>query len=321
MAAITITDLSGEHPFGAAITGVDRDCLADEAVRQQLRDTLQTRGMILFDGIEPSDRMQVAVSEVFGPLQDHAIKGVARIDEDNAPGMIELGAEAGNATVYEVDGRPVAGKVDWHFDACYTDKLNRGGVLRLTTITPEEGMTGFADGVQLWNALSSEWQAKAERLHIIYHEALMFHRQHFGELSTLRQLNLQREAGQLIAAAEDRRRAVHPAVWQRASGEKVLHICPWQAVGIEGRLDETGNALFAALWAEVQSVMLPYRHKWRPDQMIIWDNWRFIHSVGGHDPKYSRNARRTTIEGDYGLGRLEGEQRQAGRSAKSAESR
>jgi taurine dioxygenase len=39
--------------------------------------------------------------------------------------------------------------------------------------------------------------------------------------------------------------------------------------------------------------------------MVIWDNWRFIHSVDGHPPQYPRKMQRTTIEGDYGLGRLE----------------
>jgi taurine dioxygenase len=311
MASISVSDLDPALPFGARIGGVNWETLKDEVIRRQIRDIFWRRGMILFEGMEASNAMQVAVSEVFGPLQEHAIKGMKKTQDESVPGMVELGADAGKSTIYEQDGRPVAGLVDWHFDSCYTDKLNRGGVLRLTVITPEDGLTGFADGIQLWNDLSPEWRARAEGLEIVYHEALMQHDARFGEHIKLPMLQQQAEAVAMIAAAWPRQRAVHPAVWQRHSGEKVLHVCPWQAAGIEGQLNETGDALYAALWDEVLRVMKPYFHKWSSDQMIIWDNWRFIHSVRGHDPRYPRNARRTTIQGDYGLGRLEGEPRKA----------
>ena len=40
-------------------------------------------------------RAQVAVSEVFGPLQEHAIKGMKKTQDEHVPGMVELGADAG----------------------------------------------------------------------------------------------------------------------------------------------------------------------------------------------------------------------------------
>jgi taurine dioxygenase len=309
MASITVSDLDPALPFGARITGVNHDTLKDEAIRQHIRDVFWDRGMILFERMEASNELQVELSQVFGPLREHAIKTMKKTDGEHVPGMVELGAEAGKSTIYEVNGKPVAGLVDWHFDSCYAGELNRGGVLRLTTITPEDGLTGFADGIQLWNDLPPEWRDRAEPLQIVYHEALMQHDARFGEHIRLPMLQQQVEAVAMIKAAWPRQRAVHPAVWRRHSGERVLHICPWQAAGIEGQLNERGDALYAALWDEALRVMKPYFHKWSPDQMIIWDNWRCIHSVRGHDPKYPRNARRTTIEGDYGLGRLEGEPR------------
>ena len=48
-----------------------------------------------------------------------------------------------------------------------------------------------------------------------------------------------------------------------------------------------------------------YFHRWAPTDMLIWDNWRLLHSVSGHDPRHPRCMQRTTIEGDYGLGRFE----------------
>ena len=65
------------------------------------------------------------------------------------------------------------------------------------------------------------------------------------------------------------------------------------------------QTLLESLCQEMYAKMRPYRHAWSPTDMVIWDNWRFIHSVGGHPPKYPRTMQRTTINGDYGLGRLE----------------
>jgi taurine dioxygenase len=39
--------------------------------------------------------------------------------------------------------------------------------------------------------------------------------------------------------------------------------------------------------------------------MLIWDNWRILHSVSGSPPDAGRCMHRTTIAGDYGLGRFE----------------
>lgn len=307
MVSIAVQALTDEHPFGARITGVSHAALADEAVRQQIRDVFEDRGMIVFEGIEQSDKMQVELSSVFGPPREYAIKGAPVIKEDALPGVVDFGAEAGKSTLYDFDGTLLAGWTNWHFDACYTEKLNRAGILRLTVRTPELGLTGFADGIQIYNALSPDWRAKVEDMSVIYHEHLMFDRQRFGVPANVKLVSLQTEAAIMIDMAKEKRRAVHPAVWQRKSGEKVLHVAPWQAAGIEGRENAEGDALFAGLWDEILAKMNPYWHQWQPDQMAIWDNWRFVHAVSGHDPKYPRNARRTTIEGDYGLGRFEGD--------------
>ena len=50
---------------------------------------------------------------------------------------------------------------------------------------------------------------------------------------------------------------------------------------------------------------LSYFHRWQPTDMVIWDNWRCLHSVSGMAPEHGRCMHRTTIAGDYGLGRFE----------------
>ena len=67
-----------------------------------------------------------------------------------------------------------------------------------------------------------------------------------------------------------------------------------------------GDALFEEVCQEVNRKAHGYFHRWKPTDMVIWDNWRVLHSVEGCDPKYERRMQRTTIKGDYGLGYFEG---------------
>lgn len=301
MADLAIRPLSDDLSFGARISGVTRDNVNDAAVRARLNEVFTSRGMIVFEDMEPSNAMQTALSRVFGELQGYALADVVESADKEEVGVV--GFDYGD--VFEVDGVELVSYLPWHFDACYTDKLNRGGVLRAITIPPEGGLTGFADGIQLYQAIDPELRARFENLSIVYHTHLMFMNMRFGQPRGYKPVMLRPMIAEMLAATKDAPRAVHPAIWTRPTGEKVLHVAPWQAAGIDGMLTPEGDALFEALIREIEAKMTPYRHQWRPTDMVIWDNWRFIHSVGGNPPQYERRMQRTTIEGDYGLGRME----------------
>jgi taurine dioxygenase len=48
---------------------------------------------------------------------------------------------------------------------------------------------------------------------------------------------------------------------------------------------------------------LAYFHDWKQDDMVLWDNWRVLHCATGVPPEETRVMERTTISGDYALGR------------------
>lgn len=66
-----------------------------------------------------------------------------------------------------------------------------------------------------------------------------------------------------------------------------------------------GEELLEAVCQDLIAKIRPYHHGWGATDMLIWDNWRMLHSVTGHDPNLTRCVHRTTIKGDYGLGRFE----------------
>jgi taurine dioxygenase len=300
MATVTVRPLASDLPFGARITGVTIDSAKDAEVRKQINEVFADRGMIVFEGMDPTNSMQVALSEVFGELEDHALSEVPMAD-DEIRGMTDFTYE----DIFEIDGEEITGHVPWHFDACYAEKLNRGGILRALVIAPEGGRTGFADGIQLYQAIDPALRGSFEDLKIVYHSHLMFMNLKFGPPVYDRPVKVRQMIIDMLESTKAAARSVHPAIWQRATGERVLHVSPWQAAGIEGMEGAEGDALLSALIAEMQAKMLPYFHTWKPTDMAIWDNWRFVHCASGNPAKYPRRMQRTTIKGDYGLGRLE----------------
>lgn len=300
MSRIMIEPLGNDLSFGRTIHGVTVDNVVDEGVRQSIKEAFDRHGLIIFKEMDRSDEMQMAISNIIGPPQSYAFSGKMEIDPEANRGLVEFNYE-GN--IVEADGRPIVGWVPWHFDACYSDKLNRGGVLRALEIPAEGGMTGFADGIQLYNAISPELRSEFQNAYILYHHArATFHNQRFGVPPGYEWVSLSDKVKGMFEAKMNEPRSAHPAIWQRDTGEHVLHVSPWQATGIYGRENPEGDALLEALCQESSDKMQAYWHRWDPTDMVAWDNWRFIHSASGNDPKYPRLVRRTTISGDYGLG-------------------
>jgi taurine dioxygenase len=301
MTDLTVRPLSDDLPFGARITGVTMNKVGDAEVCEEINSVFWDRGMIVFEEMEPSNAMQVALSRVFGELEDHAIGEDMPLADDEVRGMTDFDY----LDIFEIGGEEVSGWVPWHIDACYADKLNRGGILRALVISPEGGLTGFADGIQLYNDVDPKLRDRFENLNIIYHSHLMFTALKFGRPPGFRAIKIRQMMVDMIEHAKASPRAVHPAIWTRKTGEKVLHAAPWQAAGIEGMEGPEGDALLEQLFAEIDAKAKPYWHSWQPTDMAIWDNWRFLHSASGNPAKHHRRMQRTTITGDYGLGRWE----------------
>jgi len=300
MASIEVKPLQDDLPFGARIRGVTRETLKDEAIRTQINDVFEQAGMIVFEEVEPTSQMQVLISEVFGPLKEHPVKMVERLDEDKLPGVITIRTDP-KAAIVEIDGKPLMTWQPWHFDHSYNNELNRAGVLHAETIAPEGGLTAFADGIQIYNAMSPAIRAKIENLELLYSLDLRYPLQRYGLPKTFREI--QGKGEELAKIAATMPLAVHPAVWTRKTGEKVLHMSPYGGRGVEGMDDAEADALLKEVWDEVERALVAYYHQWKPTDMLVWDNWRMLHQACGCDPNHDRVMHRTTIKGDYGLGR------------------
>jgi len=294
--------------FGARVRGATLAHLHDADTLDRLRDLFEQAGVLVFEEIEPTAEMHVAVSNIAGPLKDHLQKSVARVDQDSLPGVIDIVSSPEHEELIEIDGTVLTHWLPWHFDHCYNNELNRGGALRAIDVPREGGLTGFADGIGLYKALSPDLRERIEGRNILYKMNVVMENFRFGRPKNYNVIKEDPRIWAVMDEMADTPRALHPAVWTRSTGEKVLHVSPWMAEGIEGAEDEEGDALLDAVCQEIfaKATDHSYFHKWRASEIVLWDNWRLLHSVSGHPAEYRRQLQRTTIKGDYGLGCFEG---------------
>lgn len=304
---VEIVELREDLPFGSRIIGATRENLKDEATRKAVRQAFEDSGFLLFEDVEESPQMQLAVSEVLGPLKDHPVAAVNRADDDLAPGVIDINSNIEDQVILELEGKPLANWLPWHFDHAYNNELNRAGVLRPIVIAPEGGLTGFADGVDLYRNLPERLRSRIEGRNIIYHLGTMTWNMRFGRPDSLRAIRVSTEGENVMEEARKVPRAIHPAVWTNAAGDKVLHVGLLHTMGIEGHEDPEGDALLEEVCRYIVDNARAYYHQWKLGQLVTWDNWRILHCVTGCDASIPRRMHRTTISGDYGLGYFEGD--------------
>src|ERR1700722_4106833 len=128
---MTVRPIRDDLTFGARVAGVTLEGLRDAGLRARLNDSFEEHGLLIFEDIDPTPRVQVAISEGFGPLKEHPSKAVPRGGtDDDMLGVIEMRHEPNQPGAVQLDGRLLASWLPWHFDHCYNDQLNRAGVLR-----------------------------------------------------------------------------------------------------------------------------------------------------------------------------------------------
>jgi taurine dioxygenase len=307
MSTVNVRPIHDDLSFGARVAGINLDNLRDPEVRDRLNEAFEERGLLIFEEVDPTPEVQVAISTVFGPLKDHPSAATPRVGGDDMLGVIEIRHDPNEGGVVELDGRLLSQWLPWHFDHCYNNELNRAGVLRAVEIPPDGGMTGFVDGIALYDAISPEVRDRMEGEMVIYAMDVILDNLRFGRPDGFVEIQASPGAIDVMTEYEGRPRAIHPAVWTRRTGEKVLHVSPWMAKGIEGRDDADADVLLTEVCDEIVAAArsLSYFHSWAPTDMVVWDNWRILHSVSGSAPEDGRCMHRTTIAGDYGLGRFE----------------
>jgi len=304
MAAFDTSPLPGQNRYGTVVTNLDPAAIGDPAVRDALLRLWLDKGVVVFRGIPGGIDTQLRLSEIYGEPEIHPMMAGTDIrTEHRALAPIEFDRDDGN--IYEVNGELRGGYLPWHFDGAYVDRINHGGILRPEVLPGRGGETGFIDQIAAYDMLPEALKQRIDGLSVVYSYQPDLTRAKFSDrperlvqMSTLFRKGKDHPSVQV--------RAIHPLVYEQAgTGRKILHVSPWFADGIEGMENAAGDALLREVIAYVIRPELMYFHKWQPGDMVLWDNWRMLHCACGVPPEEKRIMRRTTIVGDYGLGRRE----------------
>jgi len=302
---LQVRELDPLLSFGCVVTGLEAGDLQESEIVVELQELWRDRGLILFRGGRDDPDFQVDLSRCFGELQIHSVAEMLH------PERSELFvAKGGDGALFKVNGVVLAGYIPWHSDQVFTAQTNHGGILRVAHRPAIGGNTGFIDQIAAYDALPPDIQKRIEGLEVVY-------RMRAGTTPNFK--FLPREHIELIRPHPfqdgiNRRIAdggyppvVHPLVFtQPETGRKVLNLSPMFAESILGLEDRESDELLRVLAFHITDEIRCYDHRWLAGDMVLWDNWRMIHCARGIPDGLYREVHRTSIAGDYALGRVFG---------------
>jgi len=298
-----VRELAPGLAFGRRIVGLTAADIADEAIVRELNALWVAHGLIVFADGQCDPDFQVALSRCFGELQVHAVKEMLHPDRDEL-----FVAKGGDGALYEVNGELLGGYIPWHSDQVFTAETNHGGILRVAQRPAKGGNTAFVDQIEAYEALPDHLKAQVEDLEVVY-------RLKPGSITNFKFLPRQRinmirtnpfqDQVEARIAAGAYPPVVHPLVFTQAeTGRKVLNLSPMFADYILGMSARESDALLTTLAAHLTDEARVYDHCWQAGDMVLWDNWRMLHCARGVPDGMYREVHRTSIAGDYALGRV-----------------
>ena len=282
---------------GAEVTGLDLDCEIDAGTAEALNQVWLEAAIVVFPGVGISNERHLRLSRCFGELEVHPVETIRLEGHPEIICLAQKGEQ--QQMTYYFDGEPVVGRIPFHTDLIYTPTPNRGAILRMVEKPRVGGETGWIDTAQAYDALDEDMKVRIEGL-----EA------RFDFVSDLREMRFGRsgeiEVGDFGSVEYPEFPDVaHPLVWTHPiSGRKSLSLSTIHLIDMVGMEASQGDEILSALVEHTLDGRFTYTHDWAEGDMVLWDNWRTMHTARGTPPGYDRVVHRTTMKGEHQTGRL-----------------
>jgi taurine dioxygenase len=172
----------------------------------------------------------------------------------------------------------------WHTDSSYRTMPCIGSLLHGVETSRTGGETQFTNMYAVYEALPDSVKRQVQGRKAQHN---------FGHLHTLAALK----------PLTEEEKAAMPPVWQPmvrkhpVTGRQSLYISPIYNDEVEGMSPDDAKRLIAELTDFAAQPRFVYRHRWEPDDVVMWDNRCTMHQVTPHDPTERRVMHRTTIKG------------------------
>ena len=270
--------------LGAEVIGVDLADGVDDAAFERLRRAFEESSVLVIrDQRRLTPAQHIAFSRRFGPLEQHVQK---RFHYPGHPEILIV------SNVIE-NGEPI-GLVDagqyWHSDLSYMAEPSLGSLLHAQELPEREGDTLFVGMHAAYEALDAATRQRLVGLEAEH--SYLARNQKQAAKSALRPV-LDAKAASTVPPV------VHPVVRVHpATGRKALFVNEGFTTRILGLPEAESRALLDRLFAHMVDGRFTYRHRWRPHDLVFWDNRATIHFATGCPPELHRTLYRTTVRGD-----------------------
>jgi taurine dioxygenase len=292
---------------GAEVVGLAPGAEADPDVRSALYAAWLEYGILLFRDVDSTER-HLALSRCFGDLEVHPFPEVR---SDEHPLLIEIGGRK-RARAYVYDGELLVNRIVWHRDTAYTPDICKGAMLRMVEVPARGGETLFADTALAYADLPAEMKTRLDGLEFVASLRLspMEQTRPGAFWKTVRPATEAEDPhGPRVNVDDEAAKArypsvIHPAVLTHPeSGRKCIFISPTYVDEFLGLETCESDALLVWLVEHMTGPRYVYKHSWSPNDAIVWDNRRFMHSALGNAPGEPRRGLRTTLAGPVRTGR------------------
>lgn len=280
------------HALGAEVTGVDLAVPLSDEQWSEIRAAWLRHIMLVFPGQKLSPEQLIGFAGRFGPLDDHNEDPTYRL-----PGYPQI-YRLGN---YLVDGEMSKTKDTgrkWHSDHSYTTTPTLVSMLYCREAPPVGGTTGFANMYMAYDMLSPTMKKMLENLEAV-HDLLHF--------LTAPHLTWKPKVKNPASIRERFPSVIQPVVRVHPeTGTKSLYVSEGYTREFVGLTHDEGRGLLEFLLQHVVTPEITYRHNYRPDDLVFWDNRCANHIALAdyiHDTRNPRLMHRLTVLGPS-FGRL-----------------
>jgi len=271
--------------IGATLPGVDLGRRVSSTLLDSIEEALERYGVLVFPDQNLTPRQQVAFSRRLGTLESYEYEDGGLADYPEI-------CQVGNA-----DGRRISfspntpdGELEWHSDHIHLPTPARASLLYATQVPSRGGDTYFACMYHAYNALCSTQKAKYEPLTLIHSVTGL--RDYLQEHGDYTEESLGVTPGTVYGCFPLIRH--HPR-----TGRAALYFGSHVTIGVQGWPPDETRALVRALTEHSTRLAFQYRHRWRKNDALLWDNRRVLHAGAYYDiDRESRHMFRTTIRED-----------------------
>jgi taurine dioxygenase len=269
------------NALGAEVCGVDVSRPMSETEFGEIYQAFLNYGILLLRNQNITREQHIDFSRRFGELDKHDA-----LPRDRHPQYPELLLVTNEPNP---DGTPSESRYtgrQWHSDMSFTTVPSLGSLLRCYKLPEVGGDTLFASMTLAYDTLSDGMKRLIADLHGIQMSGT---RKVANEATGAERTAEQKRINPPVAQPVVR---VHPETGRKALylGEKVKRF--------DGMTEEESRPLIDYLNRHATRPEFVYRHQWRENDIVIWDNRCTMHqALGDFDETQRRHLERTTVLG------------------------